>query len=91
MFRNKSRHHISGLLYSLFFGPFCGVVVCGVWPDAPLFLKTLIVVAFVVSFYFVGVWVVIRGELNQRLPTPSHELRSRKKVFYDWLDSQSRR
>jgi phosphotransferase system glucose/maltose/N-acetylglucosamine-specific IIC component len=91
MIGRKSAIHLTGLLYGLFFGSIFSAVALQVFPHTHPVLKWLIIGMFVASFYFVGAWVAIRQELNKKIPTPSHELRRRKKDFYDWLDSQGRR
>jgi hypothetical protein len=90
MIGRKSAIHLNGLLYGLFFGSIFSALAL-IFPHSHPVLKCLIIGVFVVSFYFVGAWVSIREELNKKIPTPSHELRRRKKDFYAWLDSQGRR
>ena len=54
------------------------------------FLVTFIV--FAVVFYSFLEWFRKRpDEIAKRVPTPSRELRRRRKAFYDWLASQGRR
>jgi len=91
MIGRRSAIYLTGLLYGLFFGSIFSAVALQVFPHSHPVLKCLIIGVFLVSFYFVGAWVSIRNELNKRIPTLSHELRRRKKEFYDWLDSQGRR
>jgi hypothetical protein len=91
MIGRKSATRLTGLLYGLFFGSSFSAVALQIFPHSHPVLKCLIITVFAVSFYCVGVWVSTREELNKKFPTPSHELRRRRKDFYDWLDSQGRR
>lgn len=83
--------HLSGLIYALFFGAIFSALALHIFPHFHPALKCLIIGAFVFFFYFVGEWVAVRQELNKKIPTPSHELRRRKKEFFDRLDSRGRR
>ena len=91
MIGRKAATHLTGVLYSVFFGSIFSVVALEIFPQAPVVVKCLIVCVFLFSFYVVGMWVSIRNELNKKISTPSHELRKRSREFYNWLDSQGRR
>ncbi len=91
MIGKKGVVHLAGLLYALFFGSIFSVIPLQIFPHSHAAVKCLIVGMSILSFYFVGEWVATRIELNKKIATPSHELLRRKKEFYDWLDSQSRR
>ena len=92
MIGKKSAFVLTGVLYALFFGSIFSAVALNILSHSHPFLKCLIIGVFLFSFYVVGVWVSVRkAELDKKIPTPSHELRRRRKEFYDWLDSQGRR
>jgi hypothetical protein len=49
-------------------------------------------IVFAVVFYsFFGWFRKKPDEIARTVPTPSKELRRKRKAFYDWLDSQGRR
>jgi hypothetical protein len=92
MIGEKARSVLTGFFYSLFAGPIVAGLTYSLWRQFPFWLQCLTVSLLVIAFYFVGVWVVDRkAELNKKIATPSHELRRRRKEFYDWLSSPRRR
>lgn len=91
MIGKKASAALTGALYSLFFGVLFSAFIFGSWPQLPILVKLLISGVLAFAFYFLGVWIFVRNEQNKEIPTPSHELRRRKKAFYDWLDSRGRR
>ena len=90
MIGKKASSVLTGVLYSLFFGSLFSAFAYYTWPQSPIAVKLLVSGVIALAFYIVGVWVSVRQEQNKKIPTPSHELRRRKKAFYDWLDSQGR-
>ena len=91
MIGHKGIVRIGGVLYGLVFGSLFTASVYGLWRESHPAVKALVFAVGFVVFYFVGAWAAIRQEQNKKkIPTPSHELRRRRKEFYDWLDSHGR-
>jgi ABC-type uncharacterized transport system permease subunit len=90
MIAKKGIGPLLGACYGAVFGVLMIAVLHSYRPDMSVWKLVLLLAAFFVAFYFVGLWVHVRNEQNKKLPTSSKELRRRTKEFYDWLASQGR-
>jgi len=85
----KTTARVHAIMLASTFAPLIAFLVYGYshrWTVVvPIFL------ALWLGFYQAGLWSSERTEEFKKLPISSHELRRRKKEFYDWLASQNRR
>ena len=88
MIAKKSIGPLLGVCSAAVYGTFMMVGLHSYWPDMSIWILVLLSAAFLVAFYFAGLWVHVRNEQNKKLPTNSTELRRRTKEFYDRLNSQ---
>lgn len=82
----------SGLMGIAYAG-FATLLIHQLWPSMEMIPGVLVFIALWVGFYKAGVWMFIDRpiELTKKFPITSDEVRRRRKAFYDWLNSQSRR
>lgn len=79
-----------GFLATIYGGIF--TVAIHLWLGLHVVSASLIFIALWIGFYRTGVWMVTErpAELDKKIPVSSKELRTRKKRFYEWLDSQGK-
>jgi len=92
MIKKKNSGRFFGVLLATMYASLIVISLRHVWPELHIALSCLVFVILWIGFYLAGLWVIVDrpAELNRKFPISSHELRRRRKAFYDWLDSRGR-
>lgn len=89
----KTVGRVAGVIVAGTFGSLIAASVHSLWRGMPTALTVLLFICLWVGCYFAGLWMQVErpAELDRKFPISSKELRSRKKKFYDWVESLGRR